>query len=482
MKNTIVLILLLFLGFQGVALDAGYKITIKFKGASDTALYLAHYFGNKQYLDDTAYRNRQGYFVFEGSEALHQGMYIVAGAAKNKYFDFFVTTSQEMEFVCDPENIVLTMQVKGSDDNKAFYSYIKYLGAKQKQVEPLSAWLKSNRDRKGISDSIALMTAKVDAIDADAKNYIRNFYTSNPDYLSARFVKASNEPEYLSLITSPDGKVDSSKIYITYKAHYFDNIAFNDARLLYTPVFTQKIDFYFDKLVVPLLDSMEVDLDRVLTYPGIDKEVQTYLAWFLSLKFESSQIMGHDALFVYIVRKYLEPGKIDWQYPEVKPNIIKRVNALEPLLLGKPAPNLILLDTMNVPHSLLATPSRYTLLFFWESTCGHCKQEMPKVIKFYEEYHKKYGLEIFAVSTDTNMVKWKAFIQKNNLPWVNVNGHLSLSGNYHDLYDIRSTPVMYLLDENKKILTKLLLEEEIGNVIRNREESLEKEKAKNKKP
>jgi hypothetical protein len=60
------------------------------------------------------------------------------------------------------------------------------------------------------------------------------------------------------------------------------------------------------------------------------------------------------------------------------------------------------------------------------------------------------------------------------MPWINVNGHLSLSGNYHTLYDIRSTPIMYLLDEEKKILTKFLLVDEISNVIRKREESLEK--------
>jgi peroxiredoxin len=174
----------------------------------------------------------------------------------------------------------------------------------------------------------------------------------------------------------------------------------------------------------------------------------------------------------------LETGKVEWQYPEVKDNILKRVNTLEPLLIGKPAPNLILLDTANIAYSLVNTPAKYTLLFFWESNCGHCQQEMPKVLKFYEEFHQKYNLEIFGVSTDTSLVKMKEYIKKNKLPWINVNGHYSLSGNYHLLYDIRSTPIMYLLDENKKIVTKFLLTQDIENVIRKREES--KEKTKNK--
>lgn len=471
MKNFFTLLLILCVSSQLNAAEKGYKITIKLTGSTDTSLLLAHYFGTKQYLDDTAFRTRQGLYIFEGKEKLKDGMYIVAGVSKSKYFDFFLTGTQQMEFSCDPTNVVNTMQVKGSDDNKSFYAYIKYLGSKQTEIEPLNKWMKANPNR---ADSTDIVKSQIETIDKEAKAYIRNFYTSNPTFLSANFVKASNEPDYMQFVPLTDGKIDSSKMYPTYKAHYFDNFAFSDARLIYTPVFAQKVDFYFDKLVVPVRDSLEADIDRVMALAGVNKETLTYMAWFLSLKYETSQVMGHDALFVYIVRKYLEPGKVDWQYPEVKDNILKRVKTLEPLLLGKPAPNLILLDTLNTAHSLVATKAKYTLLFFWESTCGHCQQEMPKVLKFYDEFHSKYNLEIFGVSTDTSLVKWKAYIKKNDMKWINVNGHLSLSGNYHDLYDIRSTPIMYLLDEDKKILTKFLLVDEISNVIIKREEALEK--------
>ncbi len=473
MKKIVVLLIALYFSIGLQAADRGFKITVKLSGSTDTSLLLAHYYGSKQYLDDTAYRNKQGLFVFEGKEKLKDGMYIVAGESKSKYFDFFLTGNQQIEFACDPSNVINTMQVKGSDDNKAFYAYIKYLGSKQAEIEPLNNWMRVNNKR---ADSTEIVKSRIEAIDKEAKAYIKNFYSSYPDYLSANFVKASNEPDYLQYITEADGKIDSARIYPTYKAHFFDNFTFSDPRLIYTPVFAQKVDFYFEKLVVPVLDSLQSDIDRVMTLAAINKEMQTYMAWFLSLKYETSQVMGHDALFVYIVRKYLETGKVDWEYPEVKDNILKRVNTLEPLLLGKPAPNLILLDTMNIAHSLVATKAKYTLLFFWESTCGHCQQEMPKVLKFYEEFHNKYNLEIYGVSTDTSLVKWKAYIQKNKMSWINVNGHLSLSGNYHTLYDIRSTPIMYLLDEDKKILTKFLLIDDISNVITKREEAFEKSK------
>lgn len=475
MKRIKLLLVLIMISVITFAQQKEYKITVKMKEASDTALLLAHYYGSKQYLDDTAYRNKQGYFVFEKKEKLPDGMYIIAGQNKSKYFDFFLTGVHQIEFSCNPQDIVNTMVVKGSEDNKAFYTYINYLGKKQKEIEPLNAWMKLN---KIPNDSTPIVKNKIETIDAQVKKYIKDFYTSNPTFLSANFIKASNEPDFIQYATDALGKVDSTRLYSVYKEHYFDNFTFSDSRLIYTPVFSQKIDFYLDKLVVPVLDSVQKDVDRLMKLSSVNSETQKYMAWYLSLKYETSEVMGHDALFVYIVRNYLETGKVEWQYPEVKDNILKRVNTLEPLLIGKPAPNLILLDTANIAYSLVNTPAKYTLLFFWESNCGHCQLEMPKVLKFYEEFHQKYNLEIFGVSTDTSLVKMKEYIKKNKLPWINVNGHYSLSGNYHLLYDIRSTPIMYLLDENKKIVTKFLLTQDIENVIRKREES--KEKTKNK--
>jgi thiol-disulfide isomerase/thioredoxin len=466
-----VILMVLVIVKTATAAPKGYKISVKLSGSNDTCLLLAHYYGNKQYLDDTAYRNKQGVFEFLGTDKLPEGMYIIAGQSKTRYFDFFLTNSQQMEFNCNPTDVVKTMEVKGSDENKKFYAYIRFLGDKQSEIEPLNTWKQSHKEP---NDSTVLIQSRIDAIDKEAKAYIKNFYSTTPEYLACRFVKANNEPDILPFITNTEGKVDSSNIFRVYKEHYFDNIELGDPRLIYTPVFSGKIDNYLDKLSVPVLDSLQADIDRLMTLSAASKETQKYLAWYLSLKYETSEVMGHDALFVYIVRKYLEPGTVEWMYPSVKDNILKRIKTIEPLLLNKIAPNLIMLDTNNFAKALSSVQAKYTLVFFWESTCGHCQKEMPKVLKFYEEFHKDYGLEIFGVSGDTSLVKWKEYIRKNNMPWIHVNGHLSLQGNYHDLYDIHSTPVMYLLDENKKILTKRILTDQISEFIKKREEALKK--------
>jgi hypothetical protein len=56
-------------------------------------------------------------------------------------------------------------------------------------------------------------------------------------------------------------------------------------------------------------------------------------------------------------------------------------------------------------------------------------------------------------------------MREKQLDWINVNGYYSASGDFHDTYDIYSTPVMYLLNEEKEIIAKRLLTKELQMFI-----------------
>ncbi len=78
---------------------------------------------------------------------------------------------------------------------------------------------------------------------------------------------------------------------------------------------------------------------------------------------------------------------------------------------------------------------------------------------------KQYDIEVFAVCSDTNMREMKNYIRQYDMDWINVNGPRAYTANYHDLYDIYSTPIIYLLDEKKTILAKRLTVEQIESFI-----------------
>ena len=78
MKKIIILIsTVLLLLSNASAQDSGYNITVKLKNSTDSACYLAYYFGTKKYVKDTATVVKNNQFVFKGKENLPGGIYIV---------------------------------------------------------------------------------------------------------------------------------------------------------------------------------------------------------------------------------------------------------------------------------------------------------------------------------------------------------------------------------------------------------------------
>ena len=137
--------------------------------------------------------------------------------------------------------------------------------------------------------------------------------------------------------------------------------------------------------------------------------------------------------------------------------------------------------------------AKYTILYFWDSGCGHCKKATPKLKKYYEENAKSIGLEVFAVGTELELKEWKGFIKEHKLPWMNISdtpeinknawnyinkGLTTLESlNFRDIYDIYSTPVVLVLDKDKKILGKRIGVEQIEEFISDMEK---REKESNK--
>ncbi len=54
--------------------------------------------------------------------------------------------------------------------------------------------------------------------------------------------------------------------------------------------------------------------------------------------------------------------------------------------------------------------ANYTILYFWDSGCGHCKKVTPKLLDFYAEYKDK-GVEVYAIGTEFETEDWKKYVR-----------------------------------------------------------------------
>ncbi len=448
----------------------GYNIKITAKGLKEgTVCLLANYYGDKQYIKDSAIANANGEVVFKGTEKYPQGIYLFVPRNK-RYFDFVMDEGQNFSLETDTLDYLKYMKIKGSDENKDFYDFQTFMAEKQKQIEPLRDLLKKSKDNK---DTSKLIQDKMSAIDTDVKKYKTNFIKNNPKAFVAKLFKAMEDPEIPEAPLLANGKKDTTFGFRYYKTHYFDNIDFSDDRMLRTPIFDTKIKTFLDKMTVQIPDSINVSVDYLIEKSKANKEVFKYIVWWITSTYETSKIMGFDAVFVHVVEKYYNKKQTYWVDSTQLYKITNRAQVLKPLLLGKKAPEISMQDSTGKYVSLSNLKSKYTVLVFWDHGCGHCKKEIPKLAELYKKIKTK-GVQVYAVETEDKPEEWKKFIQENQLNWINV---IELDTYRRavtkQIYDIYSTPVIYLLDENKIIKAKRIDTEQVGSFI----DYLEKEKA-----
>ncbi|MDQ3047260.1 MAG: AhpC/TSA family protein [Bacteroidota bacterium] len=140
------------------------------------------------------------------------------------------------------------------------------------------------------------------------------------------------------------------------------------------------------------------------------------------------------------------------------------------LAMGTAAPEIV----MNTPdEKLLALSSlkgKVVLVDFWASWCGPCRAENPTVVKAYNKYKSK-GFDIYSVSLDKDMDKWKMAIQKDNLIWPNhVCDFKFWQSPVVQLYNFNGIPYNVLLDKEGNIIAKNLrgeaLEKKLAEVLK----------------
>lgn len=131
------------------------------------------------------------------------------------------------------------------------------------------------------------------------------------------------------------------------------------------------------------------------------------------------------------------------------------------------------MDTVikNDPHvgfifRLSEIPAEYTLLYFWEADCSHCKKSTPILYEVFEKY-KDQGVQVVAVHVINSVegkVEWIDFINEHEmLDWINC--WSPYNNDFRTAYNLLSFPQLFLLDKDKKIVAKSLSPEQADDIL-----------------
>ncbi len=466
MKKTIIAILiLLFPSLLFGQLKNGYEIDVTIDGLQDSSIFLAYHFGDKQYIKDTISLSKTGSAKFSGNETLPQGIYMIV-LPGNKYFEILISTDQFFSLGCSYSDFFSTLKFAGSEENTAFVAYQKKWISLQQRASALGKRIQNNKQN---NDSLKILTPLQKLAEEEMKSYLKGVVSENNGNLLSVLVKAIL-PIEVPEIRVPVGSTNPDSVkwiqsYLYSKNHFFDNVSFTDERILRTPILFSRLDAFFKNVVIQSPDSINKEIDRIIMKCEKNYKIFQFVAVFLFNHFRESEIMGHDAVVVKLADDIYLSGKADWVSKDFKVDLRKQVDLIRPNLIGRKATDLVMNSYKEIFVSLYDVEKDFTILYFWEPDCGHCKESTPKLKTYYNKPHE-YSLEIFAVCTTGEKEKWSKYIDENKLTWIN-GWDPARSSHFDSYYNVQSTPLIYILDRNKKIIAKKIAVEDIGSFIDN---------------
>ena len=461
MKAKIITLCILFFNASTFALPA-YNIKVTVKPFHGGWLYLGYHFGKKQYILDSARLNTQSQAVFQGKEKLMGGVYLVIYPRKNGWFEILVDKQQDFSVITDSADVLNKTQYINSPDNVSFNQYQRFA---QAHGAAATEWQKKLATAKSAADSIEIRN-QIAAIGKEMQTYRENYQKNNPKSLLAALFRLLKEPEVPPAAQHPGGHYDSTYAYQYFKSHYWDGISFSDERLVRTPVLEPRLSKYFDNILIQHPDTLIKEADRIIQASSTNKETFKYYLSTLTDKYVNPTYMGQDKVFVHLFEKYFVTGQSDyWMNEKYKKFIFDRGYSLMANVIGEKAANLELVDSAGKSTPLYGVNASYTIICFWDPTCSHCQEAVPKLDSLFESKWKKQGVAMYGVLVEGGKDLWLKYIQEHNLKdWIHVYQTQAMKdadyaanrAGFRQLYDVYQTPILYLLDKDKRIIAKKL--------------------------
>jgi len=494
-----------------LSFSQGHNIEVNIQNLKKQDVIIGHYFNDQLIPDDTITLNNKGIGMFKGKEAYPTGMYFLFLPNKNK-FDFILDKDQDFIIIADTTDFLDKVSFKKSEENSVFMDYQKHMRTAGKEQEEL---MKKREEFKSDNKKVKEIDEQLKLIREKMTTYHNEVVSKYSNLFFIKFLIATRRPEVPKTIT------DKKQQYYWFRHHYFDNFDVSDPGLLRTPIYENTIETYIDRVLMQHPDTLIPEVDMLIEKSRTNQELFRFMLVFLFNKYASSQIMTSENVYVHIAEKYYIK-EAEWSNPEFLMELKKKIANKKKCLIGNQAYNinynLAPIDTLKInallteienykskglqiekseadsiikynlkveilqdymtkfeeTYALKDVTADYTIIWFWTPSCSHCRKDTPKFYEMYiEKGMKEKNVEIIAMYMQKDLTEWKKhtkdikdwleFIKKHKLnDWVNAwNPFDSFRRNF----DITSSPVLYLLDKNKKIIAKKISYEQAFDII-----------------
>ena len=131
---------------------------------------------------------------------------------------------------------------------------------------------------------------------------------------------------------------------------------------------------------------------------------------------------------------------------------------------GEMAPLFTFNNDKGKPVSLDSFKGKVVIIDFWASWCGPCRQELPNLKKYYEEFKNNPDVAFLSVSIDDDEDAWRKAMVEEKMEWTQLLAPNS-GREAMDKYQFRGIPFIVAIDKEGRIFRKHLRGEAVRTAI-----------------
>jgi len=392
----------------------------------------------------------------DGRTSYPQGLYYVK-IGHEKYLQIMLGEDQQFSMTTDFNAPDDNMVVTGSDENQAFFENLKFERIGSPKFDMI------NRRLQGVekgSDAFLKLKDEMRVLTDERKAHLDAMYKKYPGTLFCAFKKAGQEPELR------ENEPEDKQVFY-YREDFWNDVDWSDRRLLRTPVISNKVTRFFEKLTPQNQDSIFASSERLVDQLLMHPEYYMYITNWVVKKFEPTKTTLMDPEFVHVkmIQKYFTRERAFWSDSLQVFALQQRASEMAQSLIGGQGPDVISKDLQGKTHRLMDSKADYLIVYMFSPSCEHCQEQTPKLVEWYKTWKNK-GADVYAIALDTNVDdpnELANYIKKTQMPFPCVWDPTNRS--IYAKYYVDITPEIYVLSPERKIIGKNLKVFQIETII-----------------
>lgn len=385
------------------------------------------------------------------------------------YSVFIAGSNNPCEFLIDPseEELILggklydlkngSIAIQNSEENTAYFQLLKVLSEYQQIRKTLE--LEASNFSVYDHDFYTQEFAHFELVES-----IQHKLNLNLEKISIQFPKTYTSEVLVAMNKVPvrSYKKDWQEYYQSYLAllhdHFFFFVDPKDERMLAHYAFEDKLFEYLTQYVDKDQDATEKAINKLMGDFGENDKIRSFV---YSKLLQAFLKLNNEYFVKYLTENYGEGCSLALTLEEMQ-----KMNTMVSTQIGAKAPDILLYDAEQKTQSLksVASKSEVSMVVFWVGWCAHCQQVMGDLIDVTESF-RKHNFSTFALSLEADESTWKKDLSLYKFPknWINVSELKPIvQSTYAPLYNVSTTPSIFLVDSEGKIIAKNLKADEVA--------------------